>query len=129
MSIRQADVSALLNGLNKKSIGFKEVISFIDDFYRYTPRPFTNGMVYNGAGENEGSAKIFGFAKHHGLSQLDTLRLFGEYYDQVIQTPSGTDHANIRNFLHWGWQGFLMKEPTITSGSSRGMKDKVKSFL
>ena len=33
MSIRQSDVSALLNGLDKKAIGFNDVISFIDDFY------------------------------------------------------------------------------------------------
>lgn len=55
-------------------------------------------MVINAAGENEGSAKVFGFAKHHGLSQLDTLKLFGEHYAQVQATPNGTDHANIRNF-------------------------------
>ncbi len=114
MSIRQSDVSALLNGLSKRAIRFNDVISFIDDFYRYAPRSFTNGMVHNAAGENEGSAKIFGFAKHHGLSQLDTLKLFGEYYIQVQETPNGTDHANIRNFLHWGWQGFLMQKNPLT---------------
>ncbi len=114
MNIRQSDVSALLNGLNKKAIGFNDVISFIDDSYRYAPRAFVNGMVHNDAGENEGSAKIFGFAKHHGLSQLDTLKLFGEYYTQVLETPNGTDHANIRNFLHWGWQGFLMQKNPLT---------------
>ena len=114
MSIRQSDVSALLNGLSKKVLGFNDVISFIDDFYRYAPRAFTNGMVHNAAGENEGSAKIFGFAKLHGLSQLDTLKLFGEYYTKVQETPNGTDHANIRNFLHWGWQGFLMQKNPLT---------------
>ena len=114
MSIRQSDISALLNGLNKKAIGFNDVISFIDDFYRYAPAPFVNGMVHNAAGENEGSAKIFGFAKHHGLNQLDTLKLFGEHYAKVQATPNGTDHANIRNFLHWGWQGFLMQKNPLT---------------
>jgi len=114
MSIRQSDVSALLNGLQKKAIYFNDVISFIDDYYRYTPVSFVNGMVHNNAGENEGSAKVFGFAKHHGLNQLDTLQLFGEHYAKVMATPNGTDHANIRNFLHWGWQGFLMKENPLT---------------
>lgn len=71
-------------------------------------------MVHNAAGENEGSAKIFGLAKHHGLNKLDTLQLFGEHYAKVKATPKGTDHANIRNFLHWGWNGFLMqKNPLI----------------
>ncbi len=114
MSIRQSDISALLNGLNKGSIKFNDVISFIDDTYRYTPRSFVNGTLHNDAGENEGSAKIFGFAKHHGLSQLDTLMLFGEHYAQVKSTPNGTEHANIRNFLHWGWQGFLMQKNPLT---------------
>ena len=114
MSIRQSDVSALLNGLNKNAIGFNDVISFIDDFYRYAPAPFVNGMRHNAAGENEGSAKIFGFAKHHGLNQLDTLKLFGEHYQKVQASPKGVDHANIRNFLHWGWQGFLMEKNPLT---------------
>lgn len=114
MSIRQSDVSALLNGLNKKAIGFNDVINFIDDFYRYTPVRFVNGLLHNEPGENEGSAKVFGFAKHHSLNQLDTLRLFGEHYHQVVATPNGTDHPNIRNFLHWGWQGFLMEKNPLT---------------
>lgn len=114
MSIRQSDVSALLNGLQKKAIHFNDVISFIDDYYRYTPVAFVNGMMHNNAGENEGSAKVFGFAKHHGLNQLDTLQLFGEHYAKVMATPNGTDHANIRNFLHWGWQGFLMQHNPLT---------------
>lgn len=114
MSIRHSDVSALLNGLSKKAIGFNDVINFIDDFYRYTPVKFTNGDAVNEAGDNEGSAKVFGFAKHHGLSQLDTLKLFGEHYQSVLDTPNGTDHANIRNFLHWGWSAFLMEKNPLT---------------
>ena len=114
MSIRQSDVSALLNGLHKRAIGFNDVINFIDDFYRYAPVSFTNGKLHNHAGENEGSAKVFGFAKLHHLNQLDTLRLFGEHYDAVLASPNGTDHQNIRNFLHWGWQGFLMEKNPLT---------------
>ena len=114
MSIRHSDVSALLNGLNKKAIGFNDVINFIDDFYRYTPVKFTNGDAVNEAGDNEGSAKVFGFAKHHGLNQLDTLKLFGEHYQSVLATPNGTDHPNIRNFLHWGWSAFLMEKNPLT---------------
>lgn len=114
MSIRHSDVSALLNGLDKKAIGFSDVINFIDDFYRYTPVKFINGDLVNEPGTNEGSAKIFGFAKHHGLDQLDTLKLFGEHYHSVLATSNGTDHANIRNFLYWGWSAFLMEENPLT---------------
>lgn len=123
MSIRQSDVSALLNGLKNKAIGFNDVINFIDDFYRYTPVNFVNGMQHNDAGQNEGSAKIFGFAKLHGLDQVDTLSLFGEHYEQVKATPNGVDHANIRNFLHWGWNGFLMQHNPLTPRPSVNTKN------
>lgn len=108
MAIRQADVSALLNGVHKRTLSFADVINFIDDFYRYTPVGFTNGEQHNAAGDNQASAKVFGFALLHGLNQLDTLTLFAEHYRQVLATPNGNDHANIRNFLHWGWQAFSM---------------------
>ncbi|WP_296403747.1 HopJ type III effector protein [Psychrobacter sp.] len=114
MSIRHSDVSALLNGLDKKTIGFDDVINFIDDFYRYTPVKFTNGDLVNQPGTNEGSAKIFGFAKLNGLNRLDTLKLFGEHYQSVLSNLNGTDHPNIRNFIHWGWQGFLMEHNPLT---------------
>ncbi|WP_350608898.1 HopJ type III effector protein [Pseudoalteromonas sp. AC40-MNA-CIBAN-0181] len=45
---------------------------------------------------------------------MDTLKLFGEHYAKVQATPNGTDHANIRNLLHWGWQGFLMQKNPLT---------------
>ncbi|PNK59971.1 HopJ type III effector protein [Psychrobacter sp. FDAARGOS_221] len=123
MGIRDSDVSALLNGLSKKAIGFNDVINFIDDFYRYTPVKFVNGDAVNEPGENEGSAKVFGFAKHHQLNQLDTLALFGEHYHSVLATPNGTDHANIRNFLHWGWQAFLMEKNPLTPRPSVDVKN------
>ena len=47
-------------------------------------------------------------------TKVDTLKLFGEHYEKVLATPKGTDHANIRNFLHWGWQGFLMQKNPLT---------------
>jgi hypothetical protein len=123
MSIRHSDVSALLNGLNKKAIGFNDVLNFIDDFYRYTPVKFSNGDLVNAVGQNEGSAKVFGFAKHHGLNQLDTLKLFAEHYDAVVAAPKGTDHPNIRNFIHWGWQGFLMEHNPLTARPSVDVKN------
>src|SRR5699024_6892370 len=108
MSIRHSDVSALLNGLDKKAIGFNDVISFIDDFYRYTPVKFSNEHTVNAAGVNEGSAKIFAFAKHHGLNQIDALNLCGEHYQTVHATPNRTDHPNLRNCLHRGFSSCLM---------------------
>lgn len=114
MSIRDTDISAILNAIKNKSINFADVIKFIDDYYRYTPVAFVNGEQHNAAGENEGSAKVFALAKLHNLNQLDTLRLFAEHYDSVQANPDGTDHANIRNFMFWGWKGLMMKTNPLT---------------
>lgn len=108
MFMKNAEVSALLHAIDAGKLNFSDVISFIDDHYRYTPVEFHNGEAHNPAGVNEGSAKVFGFAQLHGLNQADTLKLFCEHYQAVKNTPNGNDHTNIRNFLFWGWRAFLM---------------------
>lgn len=108
------DVSALLNGVEQRAINFAQVIEFIDANYQYTPRPFVNGLLHNAAGENEGSSKIFGFAKLHQLTPVDTLKLFAEHYHNVLANPRGSDHANIRNFMYYGWQAFLMEHNPLS---------------
>lgn len=110
-------VSALLAAIDESKLNFNDVISFINDNYHYTPVAFTNGALHNSAGTNEGSAKIFGFAKLQGLNAVDTLKLFCEHYQAVLATPNGNDHANIRNFIHWGWQGFAMPTNSLTPRS------------
>lgn len=107
-------LSQLLTQLDKQSIKFGDVLAFIDAHYHYQPTPFVNGHVHNAAGENVGSAKVFGFAQRHGLDKLTTLRLFAEHYDAVLATPGGYDHQNIRNFSFFGWQGFLMQPNCLT---------------
>ena len=47
--------------LRKKS--FQETIAFIDENYHFTPTAFKNGNQHNNANENNGSCKIFAFAK------------------------------------------------------------------
>lgn len=89
-----------------ETINFKEVIAFIDDNYSFTPTRFTNGNTVNEAGENNGSCKLFSFAKLNDLSKEETLALFGDFYrTDVLQNPEGTDHQNIRNFMQFGWDG------------------------
>ena len=92
-----------------ETTSFTEVINIIDSFYDYTPTQFINGTegerVVNAASENEGSCKIFSFARLHELDETQTLNWFGDYYRQdVLQNPEGTDHANIRTFIKHGWQ-------------------------
>lgn len=89
-----------------ETILFPEVIEYIDSKYDFTPTRFTNGNTVNEANQNNGSCKIFFFAKIQGLTPEQTLHLFGDFYRvDVLQNPEGTDHQNIRNFMKSGWEG------------------------
>ncbi|MCF4010330.1 HopJ type III effector protein [Rheinheimera sp. UJ63] len=87
------------------SISFAQTMAVIDKHYDFTAVAFENGEVTNAADQSNGSCKIFAFGLLHQLSEPQTLQLFGEHYRQVMATPSGTDHQNIRNFLITGWNG------------------------
>lgn len=101
-------IKALLQQLqtSPESIVFNDVMAAIDDSYLFSPTAFTNGDTHNAAGANNGSCKLFSFAKLQQLDQADTLALFGDYYrTDVLKHPDGNDHANIRNFMQFGWPG------------------------
>ena len=88
------------------TLAFSEVIAYIDAHYEFTPTRFTNGNTINEAGQNNGSCKVFSFAKLQKLNPDQTLALFGDYYRKdVLGNPEGTDHQNIRNFMKFGWEG------------------------
>ena len=92
--------------LNADEVSFEQVMQVISDNYRYTQATFSNGDTLNEAGTNEGSCKIFAFAKLNQLTEPQTLACFGRYYrEDVLQNPQGSDHGNIRNFIKTGWQG------------------------
>ncbi|WP_375055713.1 HopJ type III effector protein [Zobellella sp. DQSA1] len=87
-----------------ESIEFAEVIALIDSLYDFTPAAFTNGELTNEAGQNNGSCKLFAFARLQGLNEEETLACFGAFYrDDVLGNPEGQDHQNIRNFMKSGW--------------------------
>jgi len=92
---------------------FEDTQTLIANLYTYTPTAFSNGEVNNEAGQNEGSCKIFAFAKEQGLDQEATLRCFGRFYQDVLNTPEGDDHANIRNFMQHGWDGVRFSAPAL----------------
>lgn len=105
-------VDELVNKISAQphSIGFTEVIATIEANYSYTPTSFSNGIgskaAINDAGTNEGSCKIFAFAKLNNLNEAQTLACFGKYYrEDVLLHPDSSDHANIRNFMKHGWNG------------------------
>lgn len=100
---------------NPEAIVFQEVIEYIDAHYDFTPTAFTNGETTNEAGQNNGSCKVFSFAKKHNLSIEKTLFLFGDFYRKdVLENPSGTDHQNIRNFMKTGWEGISFEGEALT---------------
>ena len=110
-------LSAFLEMLqfNPTNVSFAETIAVIDANYQFTPTAFSNGNQRNKAGENNGSCKIFAFAKVHQLTELQTLACFGSYYfEDVLKNPAGTDHQNIRNFMKFGWDGIRFENEVLT---------------
>ena len=105
---------------NNIAVSFDETIAVITENYKYHPTEFSNGLnehtLINQAGSNEGSCKIFAFAKIHQLDQQQTLSLFGDYYRlDVINDPKGKGHQNIRNFMKYGWEGICFKGEALTA--------------
>jgi hypothetical protein len=89
---------------NPEATSFQTTIEVIEANYTFTPTAFKNGNLNNNAGDNNGSCKIFSFAKANQLSKEITLALFGKFYfDAVLKNPEGNDHQNIRNFILFGW--------------------------
>jgi hypothetical protein len=106
---------ALINKVKQSEIlSFVEVIATIDANYSFTPSFFKNGNVVNEENQNNGSCKVFSFAKIHQLSEKETLFLFGEHYQKVLETPSDADHQNIRNFMKFGWNGIAFEKEALS---------------
>jgi hypothetical protein len=108
-------ISALLKGLKNNTVTFTDVIDFIQAHYQHQPTAFKNGDIFNEAAQNQGSAKVFTFAKIHTLSAEDTLYLFAEHYRSVLANPNGADHQNIRQFMANGWAGITFEGEALTA--------------
>ncbi len=105
----------LLAGLKENKTAFTTVIATIDSLYNHTPTAFKNGEAYNEESQNQGSAKVFSFAKINNLSKEDTLLLFAEHYQSVLNTPEASDHQNIRQFMQNGWYGIKFEGEALTA--------------
>lgn len=98
-----------------ETIQFKDVIAYIDQEYEFSPTKFKNGNTINEEDQNNGSCKVFSFAKINDLSKEQTLSLFGDFYrEDVLKNPEGTDHQNIRNFIEFGWDGISFEGEALT---------------
>ena len=98
-------MNKLINDLKTSEIPFVNVIASIEKEYQHTPTAFKNGDLFNEADQNQGSAKVFAYAKLNELDQDDTLLLFAEHYKAVLADPEGNNHQNIRQFMQHGWGG------------------------
>ncbi|MDM1764865.1 MULTISPECIES: HopJ type III effector protein [unclassified Acinetobacter] len=105
----------LLTQLQNGEAKFSDVLAFIEAHYNHTPTAFQNGQQHNAATENQGSAKVFSFAKLNDLDQAQTLSLFAEHYASVLATPEATDHQNIRQFLQNGWDGIQFEGTALVA--------------
>ncbi|WP_180040686.1 MULTISPECIES: HopJ type III effector protein [unclassified Acinetobacter] len=94
---------------------FADVIAYIEARYTHTPTAFKNGQQSNATTENQGSAKVFAFARLNGLDQTQTLSLFAEHYAAVQTTPQTSDHPNIRQFMQNGWDGIAFEGQALTA--------------
>lgn len=92
---------------------FSDVLDTMNASYDFSPTKFTNGNVSNEENTNNGSCKVFSFAKIHQLNTIESLFLFGEHYQKVLKTPTENDHQNIRNFIKFGWEGIHFEKDAL----------------
>ncbi len=103
------NVMQYLIALKEGKVNFEDTMAVISEHYTFTPCSYRNGtgetMIKNAVGQNEGSLKIFSFAYLNRLDEELTLQCFGRFYQDVLDTPEGKNHKNIRNFIRTGWGG------------------------
>ncbi len=99
-----------------ETVKFQDTMAVIEACYVYTPTKFTNGDLVNQTGENEGSCKLFAFAKVNNLDEDKTLACFGAYYrEDVLQNPDSDNHQNIRNFMETGWSKITFENEVLVN--------------
>jgi hypothetical protein len=84
-----------------EKISFPQTMAMVDENYEFFPVAFSNAELYNKAGENNGSCKIFYFGQLHQLSKQQTLNCFGEYYQEVLRNPEGEGHREHQKFYNF----------------------------
>lgn len=102
-------VNNVLAELAAGQISFAGVLAHIEEQYTHAPTAFKNGEQYNAATENQGSAKVLYYAKLNNLHKEETLRLFAEHYQNVLDNPGAGNHQNICQFIQKGWEGVVFE--------------------
>ena len=114
-------------------VKFSEIMDKVGECYLFDPTAaYVSGKgspeeTVNPPGTNSGSLKTYYFAYLHGLDEVSTLRLFCEHYKDVLDTPEGTSHANIRAFMKHGWEGIEFKGTALRlrDGNDAGLVDQI----
>ena len=117
------ELELFLNRLETRpeTIEFPDVIRLVNARYDFVPTAFRNGDLYNEAGQNSGACRVFAFARLHDLDRARTLALFGAYYrSDVLRTPDGDSHPNIRRFMREGWDGIEFDGTPLRAKSPPG---------
>ncbi len=113
----QSDMSAFREKLNNNSVDFSETLALVEKWYDLNGTAFKNGLdnnaVNNEKGQNEGSLKVFALGRLNGFTPAQTLACFGEHYRDVLATPDGSDHQNIRQFMIHGWPGIAFESAPL----------------
>ena len=91
--------------MDADSLKMEELMDLIDTHYEVGLLEFKNGDILNKQGENVGSAKLLSYAAISDFDKETTLKLWGQYYREVLADPDGDSHQNIRNFMKTGWDG------------------------
>ena len=102
------DLNTLRTRLASGQHAFADTLAFVAEHYDYQPQAFDNGGLQSAAGQNEGSCKTLGLALLEGLSDQEALLAFGEHYRDVVATPEGSDHGNIRALIRHGLAGVTL---------------------
>lgn len=98
-------IKKILSELAADRTNFAGVLAYIEDQYTHVPTAFKNGDLYNSSSENQGSARVLFYASLNNLSKEETLTLFAEHYQNVLDNPGANNHQNIRQFIQSGWNG------------------------
>lgn len=96
------DTQAFATAIERPDHPFADTLAFIEANYEFTASGFQNGDLRNEADQNQGSCKVLALAELAGFSSEQALKCFGEHYRDVVASPQGDSHQNIRQLQQHG---------------------------
>lgn len=115
MTDLQAAKAAFIESVEQPDHPFSATLEFIEQEFNFVASAFTNGEVRNESDQNQGSCKVLAMAKLLELSSEQALKCFGEHYRDVVDTPDGDSHQNIRQLQQHGLAGVTFDSFPLTA--------------